>query len=288
MTESNTEALLALLKRHYIKPGQDLPGGVFLPEVGQNGSWGAGSRCDAIYVGFTSSSGRMLVGHELKVSRADWLNELNKPGKADQWADQCHEWWLVVPNPAIVHEGELPAGWGLMYPGRSKTRMQVHTPAERKDPRTHQPSWDSVRSIIARHDTLRAETILAARAKATKDAQETINERVERLVALQVRDQPDAAELAARLKSVEEALGAPIDWSKRESNLPLYGHVSLDQIAEMAGAVRALGSVQKAVLWFTQGWNDPIGNTRDALDRLDAAFNEMRAADSRTAEETPP
>uniref|UniRef100_A0AAU8GQG9 MmcB-like DNA repair protein n=1 Tax=Mycobacterium phage JustASigh TaxID=3158894 RepID=A0AAU8GQG9_9CAUD len=288
MTESNTAALLALLKRHYIKPGQDLPGGVFLPEVGQNGSWGAGSRCDAIYVGFTSSSGRMLVGHELKVSRADWLNELNKPGKADQWADQCHEWWLVVPNPAIVHEGELPAGWGLMYPGRSKTRMQVHTPAERKDPRTHQPSWDSVRSIIARHDTLRAETILAARAKATKDAQETINERVERLVALQVRDQPDAAELAARLKSVEEALGAPIDWSKRESNLPLYGHVGLDQIAEMAGAVRALGSVQKAVLWFTQGWNDPIGNTRDALDRLDAAFNEMRAADSRTAEETPP
>lgn len=287
MTESNTAALLALLKRHYIKPGRDLPGGVFLPEVGQNGSWGAGSRCDAIYVGFTSSSGRMLVGHELKVSRADWLNELNKPGKADQWADECHEWWLVVPNPAIVHEGELPAGWGLMYPGRSKTRMQVHTPAERKDPRTHQPSWDSVRSIIARHDTLRAETILAARAKATKDAEAMVTERVERLVELQVRDQPDASELAARLKRIEEALGAPIDWSDRSTNLPLYGHVSLAQVAEMAGAVRELGSVQKAVLWFTQGWNDPVGQTRSALDRLDAALRGMRAAGS-AAEETPP
>lgn len=287
MTESNTTALLALLKRHYIRPGRDLPGGVFLPEVGQNGSWGAGSRCDAIYVGFTSSSGRLLVGHELKVSRADWLNELNKPGKADQWADECHEWWLVVPNPAIVHEGELPAGWGLMYPGRSKTRMQVHTPAARKDPRTHQPSWDAVRSIIARHDTLRAETIHEARAKATKDAEATVTERVDRLVALQVRDQPDASELSARLKRIEDALGAPIDWSDRDTNLPMYGHVSLAQIAEMAGAVRELGSVQKAVLWFTQGWNDPVGQTRSALDRLDAALRGMRAAGS-AAEETPP
>ena len=37
--------LLARLQRHYIKPGAPLPGGVFLPEVGVNGSWGAAGRC---------------------------------------------------------------------------------------------------------------------------------------------------------------------------------------------------------------------------------------------------
>jgi len=280
---SDTAALLALLQRHYIKPGQDLPGGVFLPEVGQNGSWGASSRCDAIYVGFTTTSGRLLVGHELKVTRADWLNELNKPGKSDQWADECHEWWLVVPNPAIIHTGELPAGWGLMYPGRSKTRMQVHTPAARKDPLQHRPSWDAVRSVIARHDTLRAEAIHAARVKAHKDAEATIAERVEHSVQYRMRDMPDADALADRLKQIEGALGASIDWSANDrQGLPFHGQISLGQIAEIAAAVRAHGSIEKAARWFTQAWNDPVGNTQDALRRLESALAEMRKAGTAT------
>lgn len=210
---SETATLLALLQRHYIKPGLDLPGGIFLPEVGWNGGGpGAGSGgCDAIYVGFTSSSGRLLVGHELKVSRADWLNELNKPGKADGWADNCHQWWLVVNDPAIVHEGELPAGWGLMSPGRSKTRMQVHTAAETKG-REHVPSWVAVRSIMARQDTLRANAIAKGRAdavdKARADVNKQVAEAVERRMAVAA---PDAAQLSDRLKAVETALGANLD-----------------------------------------------------------------------------
>ena len=141
-----TADLMARLNRHYIKPGQPLPGGVFVPEVGENGGWGSGRRCDAIYVGFTSSSGRMLVGHEVKASRSDWLTELANPGKADAWADQCHEWWLITV-PGVVRDGELPAGWGLMVPGTSKTRMRVLTPARRHADR--QPSWDAIRSVVA-------------------------------------------------------------------------------------------------------------------------------------------
>lgn len=44
---TTTQALLDRLRRHYIRPGQAMPGGVFLPEVGMNGGWGAGRRCDA-------------------------------------------------------------------------------------------------------------------------------------------------------------------------------------------------------------------------------------------------
>ena len=144
------------LRRHYLKPGAPLPGGIFIPEVGWNGGYAGGSRCDAIYVGFTNASGRLLVGHELKVSRADWLAELNKPGKADAWADQCHQWWLVTA-PGVVHEGELPAGWGHMVPGPSKTRMKILA-----QPQTHldrQPSWKAARALLARQDTLRADAI---------------------------------------------------------------------------------------------------------------------------------
>ena len=202
-----TADLMGRLERHYIKPGQPLPGGVFVPEVGENGGWGTGRRCDAIYVGFTSASGRMLVGHEVKASRADWLTELSKPGKADAWADQCHEWWLVTV-PGVVKDGELPAGWGLMVPGTSKTRMKVITAARRHVDRT--PSWDAVRSIVARQDTLRAAAILDGRMKAVEDARADVALQVEQRVESRMLNQPDAAVLAARLKSIETALGGSL------------------------------------------------------------------------------
>lgn len=40
--------LLCRLRRHYIEPSRRLPGGIFVPEVGMNGGYGAGraaTRC---------------------------------------------------------------------------------------------------------------------------------------------------------------------------------------------------------------------------------------------------
>lgn len=216
-----TRELLARLERHYIKPGQPLPGGIFLPECGWNGG-GAGG-CDAIYVGFTSTSGRILVGHELKVSRADWLNELNKPGKSDPWADQCHEWWLVVSDPAIVHDGELPAGWGLMTPGPSKTRMKIITKPARKDPTIHVPSWRAVRSIMARQDTLRAEAILAGRRRAEEAAQALVREDVEREVARQQGITPEVEHARALVKAIYD----------RHRRVPLDAEGLADAVCEV-------------------------------------------------------
>lgn len=185
-TALSTPELLARLQRHYIKPGAPLPGGVFLPEVGWNPAGGASGHdggCDAIYVGFTSTRGRILVGHELKISRSDWLAELNKAGKADPWADQCHQWWLVVSSPAIVRTGELPPGWGLMTPGPSRTQMEILVQAGTK--REHTPSWLAVRSIMARQDTLRAEALKEDRLKAREDARKSLRKCVDEKAVLQ-------------------------------------------------------------------------------------------------------
>jgi hypothetical protein len=280
---SPTPTLLALLERHYIKPGAALPGGVFVPEVGANGGFGAGRRCDAIYAGFTSASGRILIGHELKVSRADWLAELNNPGKADAWADECHEWWLVVPDPAIVLDGELPAGWGLMHPGgRSSSRMRVRTTAHRKDPGTHLPSWDTVRSVLARLDTLRANTIeeriKAARARIRADNDSRINALVELELAHRAASHPEAGELARRVAAIEDALGARIDWDEPSRGHPLMGGdtVSITDLRLLADAVRATGDVRRAVLRLTDGWANPVAHTHKALDGLDAALIGLR------------
>lgn len=232
----NTRDLLARLQRHYIKPSEALPGGVFLPECGWNGQGGI-SQCDALYVGFTSSSGRILIGHELKISRADWLRELAKPGKADDWADQCHEWWLVVSDPAIVHPGELPAGWGLMSPGRSKTRLLAHVTAERR-PRDHRPSWDAVRAIMARQDTLRANAIAAAKQKANQDAQAEVRKQVEAEVSRRQGITPEVE----RARS----LVATIQARRRANRLPHELEIEelADAVCEVLDGHRLLESLQ--------------------------------------------
>ena len=60
------------------------------------------------------AQGLPLHGHEVKVSRADWLKELSDPDKAAAIKRYCDRWWLVVPDKRIVHPDELPPDWGLM------------------------------------------------------------------------------------------------------------------------------------------------------------------------------
>ena len=264
---TTTAELLALLKRHYVKPGLALPGGIFLPEVGWNGGNGGG--CDAIWVGFTSSSGRILVGHELKVSRSDWLSELSKPGKADAWADQCHQWWLVVSDPMIVHEGELPAGWGLMSPGRSRTRMQVHVPAERK-PVGHVPSWTAVRSVMARQDTLRAQAIENARADAYRAATAEVNERVEQRIAQELARAASNDELSRvsreRLRALEKALGVSINWGEPGAYYAQVTIPEVEQVRQVLTETRSVKAAVRRMVGAAAGY--PIDNLQRAVDTM--------------------
>ena len=62
----------------------------------------------------TKRTGPMLHGHEVKVSRSDWLTELRDPEEAEAFRRYCDFWWLVVSEKSIVKVGELPIGWGLM------------------------------------------------------------------------------------------------------------------------------------------------------------------------------
>ena len=234
-----TEDLMARLKRHYIKPSVPFPGGVFLHEVGWNGYLNQVSRCDALYVGFTGTSGRMLIGHEVKASRSDWLSELNKVGKADAWADQCHEWWLVTV-PGVVLEGELPAGWGLMHPGTSKTRMKIVTSAKRHPER--EPSWNAMRSVISRMDTLRVENQNDIEGRAYQKARLNLNTEIEHAVADRFRGQPDAEALRLRLHTIETALGAKIiiEGDRRWYRDDEYNEHELADVAQLLKIYKSL------------------------------------------------
>lgn len=94
----------------------------------------------------TKRTGPMLHGHEVKVSRSDWLTELRDPEKAEAFRRYCDFWWLVVSEKSIVKVGELPIGWGLMVASGNSARVAVR--AERN--LTVEPMNRDVQATFAR------------------------------------------------------------------------------------------------------------------------------------------
>lgn len=82
---------------------------------------------DALVVDLWPSSGHVIHGFEVKVSRSDWLTELKDPEKAEAFKPFCDYWWLVVPDAAIVRD-DLPAGWGLLALTPAGLRARVPAP----------------------------------------------------------------------------------------------------------------------------------------------------------------
>jgi hypothetical protein len=122
------KAMLALLRRHYV-PDATKPAGVFATEIQGPGS--AQRRADLIWLGCTAATGNELVGHEVKVTRADLLNELADLTKSHVWQQYCDRWWLVIPDPSLIRGVGLPPSWGVMLPpsGRRTRSMTIHREA---------------------------------------------------------------------------------------------------------------------------------------------------------------
>lgn len=99
--------------------------------------------CDFMALDLWPSKGLELHGHEVKVSRSDWLRELREPAKAEEFRRWCDRWWLVVPDLAIVKREELPAGWGLMVIRDGSPRVTVPAPrlTPKPWPRTFTAAW---------------------------------------------------------------------------------------------------------------------------------------------------
>lgn len=85
---------------------------------------------DFIAMDLWPSKGLALHGHEVKVSRSDWLTELKDPEKAMEFIPYMDYWWLVVSDAKIVRPGELPDGWGLM--AKNGTGLIVKRQAPRR------------------------------------------------------------------------------------------------------------------------------------------------------------
>jgi len=130
--------MLDLLRRHYIADDQN-PAWIFAPNIQAPGT--TLRKADLICQGVAAATGGKLIGHEIKVSRADLMVELADPTKSDPWQRYCDLWYLVVPDGSILTGLEIPDSWGVMTPpsGR-RTRMTITRPAPGLSPPEQAPA----------------------------------------------------------------------------------------------------------------------------------------------------
>jgi hypothetical protein len=136
---ATASSMLELLRRHYL-PDESRPAGIFAPEIQAPGP--TLRKADLIWLGCTAAAGSQLVGHEIKVSRADVLVELADLTKTDPWQRYCDRWWLVITDPALIAGLTLPDSWGVLTPpsGRRTRSMTVHRDAPALKPVEQSPA----------------------------------------------------------------------------------------------------------------------------------------------------
>lgn len=205
-----TADVLEALKGHYRKPGEDFTGEILIAEPQSPGR--GQRRCDLLRVGMWQSRGTGIDVHEIKVSRSDWLRELDSPAKAEAWWPYCSRFWITTP-PGIVVPAELPEGWGLMELPATGRRFRVVVRAASKQPeltvglliellrRSDNARLDEIRQLHSRHH--------AEIERVRRDRQVTA---ATQAIPVEVRRRLDL------LAQVETMIGMPLDefsgWPK--------------------------------------------------------------------------
>jgi hypothetical protein len=139
----------------------------------------------------------------------------------------------------------------------------VHVRAERK--RDHCPSWNTVRSIMSRQETLRAETIKRQLWQIEQEARRKVRTEVEADFAK--NRGPDAQELHRRLRVVEDALGVRFDWGDASNRA--YVTIDTAMLAHVGAAIQEYGSVTAAAEAISARIRPSITSLRTQLGNLE-------------------
>ena len=246
--KTTTAELLAALKAHYVKPSDlskryasETESDLLVEEVCAPGS---NRRCDLLRIGMWASRGHRIIVHEIKISRSDFLKELDDPAKAEAWWPYCHEFWITAPD-GLIDPGELPDGWGLMVPPANARirKFRVRKAAAVKEP-TVTPLLlvevarrvDNARigEIAQLNETHRNALYRAVDAEKRRQVERTIPpdvkarlellDRLEDALDIRLASHTWSGDEAIRKVTPESAAAGLADY--------LVGHVSLQRIAE--------------------------------------------------------
>lgn len=206
--------LTATLRRHYLPDGRP-PGGVFAAEIG---SPDGRRRADALWMPLTTSGGTGLIGHEIKVTRADVMVELQDPTKAEPWLQFCERWWLVVADPALIEGLEVPEAWGIMSPpsGRRTRSMTIVRRAPKLHPKNPAPG---LQRLLA-WSFYRQSTALGEAERDRDRYHRLWDDATERLAQRPAgSDSPHATRVHDLLRKIEQAADGREVWHRADDDL---------------------------------------------------------------------
>lgn len=145
-TVTAAEVLAELQNRHTPHMNGNAPSWVFFTElrVGTGFGPGAEQRIDA-WAFHCWPSRREAVAYEVKVSRSDFLAEMNNPAKRKAALLYSNRFYFVTPV-GLVRADELPPEAGLIEVDDVGSRVVVEAPW--RDP--YPPSWAFVGAIARR------------------------------------------------------------------------------------------------------------------------------------------
>lgn len=169
------------------------------------------------------SKGHRRVAVEIKVSRHDFMREIEDPSKREPWIQRSNEFYFAVPT-GLVKPDEVPEECGLFEVGKSMRRTKVAMQRKLVD--------DSISpSFVA--------VLLRNAARRERNANEALNQRMQRFAKFESQDislddlSTKAEEEAERWKSsieyrAESAARAKIDDDTRKKLQALARYESLD------------------------------------------------------------
>lgn len=168
-------------------------------------------RVDFLAVNMWISRGRRIVGHEVKVRRADWLKEMRSP-KADAWFSVANEWYLVAPQ-GVALLAEIPPTWGFLELRRAPKGWKLFekVPAPMLVPAEESPWWLTQR-LLARVEDVRK----AALPEIEEARQEGYQSGLERGKANAEIDTRWNSPAQAELRDLLEVLGPGMPWRTNE------------------------------------------------------------------------
>jgi len=243
--EPLTAASLAVLLRGRYKPESHA---LFLDVPDAVGT-DARRRIDALAIGLWKSSGRLIEGFELKISRSDWLRELKQVEKADPFLAVCDHFWLVTAEASIAKLEELPACWGWLSATPSGLRVQK--------PATKLPG---VGNAVPRA------FMLGVLRKMQEDRLSSADVRahIEQQVALKTRDfEGRVANAAARERTRSDQLEQRIREFESQSGIALGGY-----------HLGPIGAIVKALLALDYS-GDAFGEVPRIMERQEGVLREL-------------
>lgn len=103
--------------RRRLRLRHEWPDWLFFEEVPFEGPDGRTRLADAVALPTYQSRGYIVHGYEIKVTRSDWLRELQDMSKAEAIAKDVDRFWLVLGDNGIATDDEVPSTWGILGPG---------------------------------------------------------------------------------------------------------------------------------------------------------------------------